>query len=130
MITLWQNSKDSDMIRNETIDILMNIAKASKEVLLAGTGGIVAYLYDYTRLSKADAAYRWSNKALIINMILGAFVGYVVGSLIPLTVGYRDAIVALSGVSAFTIIGIIESRFAAYLIERLTGKRMDDAKEV
>ena len=114
------------MVRNETIELIINVAKAGKEIILAGTGGVVAYLYDYTRMSKADETYRWSNKALVINTILGAFVGYVIGSLIPLEVNYRDAIIAFSGVSAFTIIGIVESRFAVYIIERLTGKKLDE----
>ena len=111
------------MVRNETLEIAMSLFKASKEVILAGMGGVVAYLYDYTRLSKIDETYRWSNKALTINMILGAFVGYSVGSLIPSDVSYRDAIIAFSGVSAFTIVGIIESRFATWLIERITGEK-------
>ena len=114
------------MVRNETVELVLNIVKAGKEIILAGTGGVVAYLYDYTRISKIDGAHRWSNKALFINTILGAFVGYVVGSLIPVDVTYRDAIIAFSGVSAFTIIGIVESRFAVFIIERVTGKKFDD----
>ena len=117
------------MIRSETIDIALSVFKASKEILLAGSGGVVAYLYDYTRISKEDDTYRWSNKAMVINMVLGAFVGYVIGSLIPVDVTYRDAIIAFSGVSAFTIIGIIESRFAQFIIERLTGRGIDNGKD-
>ena len=116
------------MIRNETLEIAINIFKACKEVLLAGTGGVVAYLYDYARMSKVNAAHRWSNKAMTINTIIGAFVGYVVGSLIPIDVTYRDAIIAFSGVSAFTIIGIIESRFAVWLIEKATGGKVNETK--
>ena len=114
------------MVRNETVELVLNILKAGKEIILAGTGGVVAYLYDYTRISRTNNEHRWSNKALFINTILGAFVGYVVGSLIPIDVTYRDAIIAFSGVSAFTIIGIIESRFAVWIIERLTGKKVDE----
>jgi len=115
------------MVRNDTIDLIVNIAKAGKEILLAGSGGVVAYLYDYTRMSKVNEEHRWSNKALVINTILGAFVGYVIGSLIPLEVYYRDAIIAFSGVSAFTILGIVESRFATMIIEKLTGKKLDES---
>ena len=115
------------MVRNETLELTINILKACKEILLAGTGGVVAYLYDYTRISKIDSEHRWSNKSMVINMVLGAFVGYTIGSLIPIDVIYRDAIIAFSGVSAFTIVGIIESRFAVWLIERLTGKKTDEA---
>ena len=114
------------MVRNEKIELVLNLAKAGKEIILAGTGGVVAYLYDYTRMSKANEEHKWSNKALFINTILGAFVGYTVGSVIPMDVTYRDAIIAFSGVSAFTIIGIVESRFAIFIIERLTGKKFDD----
>ena len=114
------------MVRNETIELIINVAKAGKEIILAGTGGVVAYLYDYTKTSKINELHKWSNKALFINTIIGAFVGYVVGSLVPMEVTYRDAIIAFSGVSAFTIIGIVESRFAIFIIERLTGKKFDD----
>ena len=114
------------MVRNETIELVLNLAKAGKEIILAGTGGVVAYLYDYTRMSKTNEEHKWSNKALFINTILGAFVGYTVGSVIPMDVTYRDAIIAFSGVSAFTIIGVIESRFAVFIIERITGKRLDE----
>ena len=114
------------MVRNETIELVLNLAKAGKEIILAGTGGVVAYLYDYTRMSKTNKEHKWSNKALFINTILGAFVGYTVGSVIPMDVTYRDAIIAFSGVSAFTIIGVIESRFAVFIIERLTGKKLDE----
>lgn len=114
------------MAQNETIDVIINVAKAGKEIILAGSGGVVAYLYDYTRSTKANETHKWSNKALVINTILGMFVGYVVGSLIPFNVTYRDAIIAFSGVSAFTIIGIVESRFAVWIIERLTGKKYDE----
>ena len=114
------------MVRNETVELVIDILKAGKEIILAGAGGVVAYLYDYTRMSKTNATHKWSNKALFINTVLGAFVGYVVGSLIPMEVTYRDAIIAFSGVSAFTIIGVVESRFAIWLIERLTGKKLDE----
>ena len=114
------------MSSNDNVDIVLSVLKACKEVLLAGTGGVVAYLYDYTRISKTNVEHRWSNKALVINTVLGAFVGYVVGSLIPIDVTYRDAIIAFSGVSAFTIIGVIESRFAVWLIERITGKKVEN----
>ena len=114
------------MVRNETVELVLNIVKAGKEIILAGTGGVVAYLYDYTRIVKTNDMHKWSNKALFINTIIGAFVGYVVGSLVPMEVTYRDAIIAFSGVSAFTIIGIVESRFAVFIIERLTGKKFDD----
>lgn len=114
------------MVRSETLDISISVFKACKEVLLAGSGGVVAYLYDYTKLSKANENYKWSNKALIINSLLGAFVGYTIGSLIPLDVTYRDAIIAFSGVSAFTIVGMIESRFAVWMIERVTGRKYDE----
>ena len=114
------------MIHNETVELIFSIAKAFKEILLAGAGGIVAYLYDYARMSKANEAHRWSNKAFAINTFLGAFVGYVIGSVIPLDVGFRDAIIAFSGVSAFTILGIVESRFATLIIEKLTGRKIDE----
>lgn len=114
------------MIHNETVEIIFNVTRALKEIILAGAGGVVAYLYDYSRISKVNAEHKWSNKALAINTVLGVFVGYVIGSLIPLDVSFRDAVIAFSGVSAVTILGIVESRFATLIIEKLTGKKLDE----
>lgn len=112
-------------MQNEYIEIATSLFKATKEVLLAGAGGVVAYMYDYTRLSKDNPDYKWSSKSMIINMCIGSFVGYTVGSFIPIDFAYRDGMIGFSGVSAYTIIGLIESKFAAMLIEKITGTRMD-----
>lgn len=117
------------MIQNEYIDAVIGLAKAAKEILFAGAGGIVAYMYDYTRLSKENSEYKWSYKAMFINMFIGSFVGYTIGSFIPLEYVYRDGIIGFSGVSAYTIIGIVESRFATWIVDKVTGGAGKDGKE-
>ena len=109
------------MIHNDYVDAIITICKAMKEILFAGAGGIVAYMYDYTQISKNNNEYKWSYRAMFINMFVGSFVGYTIGSFIPIEYAYRDGIIGFSGVSAYTIIGIIESRFASWIIGKVTG---------
>ena len=116
---------------NYYIDIVITVCKAMKEIIFAGAGGIVAYMYDYTQISKTNSEYKWSYRAMFINMFVGSFVGYTIGSFIPVDYAYRDGIIGFSGVSAYTIIGIIESRFASWIIGKVTGVPVEkDSKKV
>ena len=117
------------MIQNEYVEAVTGLIKAAKEILFAGAGGVVAYMYDYTRLSKENSDYKWSNKAMLINMFIGSFVGYTIGSFIPIDYAYRDGIIGFSGVSAYTIIAIVESRFATWIVDKVTGGVGKDGKE-
>jgi len=117
------------VIQSDYIELVTNLFKAMKEILFAGAGGVVAYMYDYTRMSKENSEYKWSNKAMLINMFIGSFVGYTIGSFIPVDYAYRDGIIGFSGVSAYTIIGIVESRFATWIVGKMTGGAVKDDKE-
>ena len=112
------------MVQNEHLEIFLSIVKAAKEIILSGAGGIVAYMYSFLRQSKDDSSYAWSNRTLLINMCIGSFVGYTIGSFIPLDYAYRDGLIGFSGVSAYTIIGLIESRFAVWMVEKITGTKV------
>ena len=106
---------------NEYVDTIISLFKAIRELLFAGAGGCVAYMYDYTTLSKSNSEHKWSWKTFFINMFISSFVGYTIGSFIPIDYAYRDGIIGFSGVSAYTIIGLVESKFASFVVDKLTG---------
>ena len=94
-----------------------------KDVLLGMAGGAIAYLFDYSRAKReGNVQFTFMFSSMIINVLLGAFVAYVVGSMIPLDTYGRDAMVGLSGVTAYNIILLAESKFASWLVEKLSKK--------
>ncbi len=97
-----------------------------KDVFLGLVGGLVAYLFDYKKADKEGRATIFKVSGVIINMALGAFVGYVMGTLLPLDTTGRDAIVALSGVTSYNILLLAESRFATWVFDKVTGKKSED----
>ena len=103
-------------------ELIVKILVALKDVLLGGLGGVAAYMFDYSRQKKQLEEVRWSNSAMFINLFLGAFVAYSFGTAIPEDVSGRDGIIGFIGVSSYAIMGIIESRFARIIIERILGK--------
>lgn len=109
------------MGNNEMLDLALKILGAMKDVLLGGAGGIIAYMFDYSRQKKAMDDVSWSNSAMIINMFIGAFVAYSLASFIPLDLAGRDGLVGFIGVSSYAILGIVESRFARYILDRFVG---------
>jgi hypothetical protein len=92
-----------------------------KDVLLGGMGGIVAYMFDYSRQKKQLEEVKWSNGAMFINMVIGAFVAYSLATFIPIDTSGRDGIVGFIGVSSYAILGIVESRFAKLILDRFIG---------
>ena len=111
---------------NDTFELISRVVVALKDVLLGGMGGIVAYMFDYSRQKKKLETVQWSNSAMLINMIIGAFVAYSLAAFIPTNIAGRDGIVGFIGVSSYAILGIVESRFARIVLDRFMGGR--DAK--
>jgi len=104
-----------------TVHELLTALSGIKDIVLGMAGGIAAYLFDYSKAKReGDADFRFLVSSMLINMALGAFVAYIIGSVISEDVTYRNAIIALSGVTAFQIILLAESRFAEWVIARLT----------
>ena len=97
-----------------------------RDVVLGACGGIVAYLFDYRKASKeGDATFVFKFSSLMINMVLGMFVAYSVGTFIPLDIVGRDAYIGGAGVFAYSILLVAESKAAIYLFEiadRVLGK--------
>lgn len=103
------------------MELATRIVVALKDVLLGGMGGIVAYMFDYSRQKKRMEDVQWSNSAMLINMVIGAFVAYSLAAFIPADTMGRDGLVGFIGVSSYAILGIVESRFARIVLDRFMG---------
>ena len=100
-----------------------------KDILLGLVGGLISYLFDYSKAKKnGNEEFIFRVSGMVINMSLGAFVGYVIGTLLPIETTGRDAIIALSGVTSYNILLLAESRFAVWVFEKVTGKDTSDNK--
>ena len=100
-----------------------------KDVFLGLVGGLISYLFDYSKAKRnGNEEFIFRVSGMVINMALGAFVGYVIGTLLPIETTGRDAIIALSGVTSYNILLLAESRFAVWIFERVTGKGTSDNK--
>ena len=108
---------------SDNFELFLKIVIATKDVLLGGFGGMVAYMFDYSKTKKINDEHKWSNSAMVINLFIGSFVAYSLGTFIPVDAVGRDGIIGLIGVSSYAILGIIESRFAKILLDRLIGVR-------
>ena len=100
-----------------------------KDIFLGLVGGLISYLFDYSKAKRnGNEEFIFRVSGMVINMSLGAFVGYVIGTLLPIETVGRDAIIALSGVTSYNILLLAESRFAVWIFERVTGKGTSDNK--
>ena len=100
-----------------------------KDIFLGLVGGLISYLFDYSKAKRnGNEEFIFRVSGMVINMSLGAFVGYVIGTLLPIETTGRDAIIALSGVTSYNILLLAESRFAVWIFERVTSKGTSDNK--
>ena len=100
-----------------------------KDIFLGLVGGLISYLFDYSKAKRnGNEEFIFKVSGMIINMSLGAFVGYVIGTLLPIETTGRDAIIALSGVTSYNILLLAESRFAVWIFEKVIGKDTSDNK--
>lgn len=104
-------------------DILV-IVIGAKDLILGMFGGMIAYLFDYSKAKRSgDKEFIFIYSSLFINIALGAFVGYIAGTIIDTDMRYRDAIIAFSGVSAYNILLLTENRFAAIIVNKILGDK-------
>jgi hypothetical protein len=104
--------------------MLIKILLSLKDVLLGFIGGAVAYLFDYIKARKdGNVEFKFMFTSMLINMMLGAFVAYSVGTFIPVDTTGRDAIIGFSGVTAYNILLLAESKFATWIMDKLTGTK-------
>ena len=98
--------------------LLQEIASSLKDATVGGIGGLVAYLYHYSKNKTADPTITMDIAAFAINGIVGAFMSYCFGGAIPTDLAYRDGIVGIIGVVGFGLMGLIESKFISFLCKR------------
>jgi hypothetical protein len=94
---------------------------AVKDVITGGVGGIIAYMYNYSKNKKDGLEPVWSNPMMFINMCIGGFTANTIGSFIPTDMWGRYGWIGAIGVSSYATIVIIESRFADVIIQRFLG---------
>ena len=103
------------------VDNVLFVISNLKDIMLGMAGGMIAYLFDYSKAKReGDVEFKFMVSSMVINMLLGAFVAYIVGSTLSSDIAYRDAIIGLSGVTAYNIIFLAESKFAKWVIDRIT----------
>jgi len=109
----------------ENIDIVF-IVIVYKDLLLGGLGGLVVYLYDYSKATRSNEEFVFRFSSLLINVVLGMFVSYGVGTALVAGTPYRDIILMASGFSAYNVLALTESRFAEYIFKKFTGDSVKD----
>ena len=116
-----------------SIDEIVKVLEFGKDIVLGAFGGLVAYLFDYKKANeKSDGKAVFKFSLLLTNITLGMFVAYSVGTLIPETTEGRTILIAGSGVFAFGILLLAESKLASYIFEigeRFFGKRIEKIEE-
>lgn len=99
-----------------------------KDILLGSIGGFIAYIFNFERAKRDRSKMETSEKmefsisSMLIYILLGMFIGYLIGTVLtPKTYG-RDVLISLGGFSAFSILLIADSRFAEWLYEKFNKK--------
>lgn len=105
------------MTANELYEILVKIGHALQEIIVGGVGGMVAYMVEFKRARTANENHKWNSASMVMHIFMGSFMAYVAGSFMPHDMVYRDGLIGLIGLTSYTIIGLIESRFATWLID-------------
>lgn len=100
-----------------------------KDVLLGVVGGAIAYLFDFSKARRDGNAFAFQVSSMLINMALGGFVAYMVGSIVPADTTGRDAIIGLTGVTSYQILLLAESKFATWIFHKITGEKIEDHQE-
>lgn len=95
------------------IDLLCKTIVALKDVLHSGVGAMMSYLYLYSHTKT------FSLSMFVIYLIVGFFIGYIVGMFIPVETNYRDGILCLVGVGSYTFFGVIESKIVKRIEEKI-----------
>lgn len=96
-----------------------------KDVFLGLIGGAISYLFDFSKARRQGLDFAFQISSMLVNMCLGGFVAYMIGSIIPLETMGRDAIVGVSGVTSYQILLLAESRFATWIFNKITGEKVD-----
>ena len=102
---------------NQINDTFMYLG-ALKDILLGAVGGVITYLFAYEKAKRGGSKIVFSFASLTINMTLGCFVAYLIGTALPLDIQFRDMMISFSALSAYNILLLVESRFAEWLLDK------------
>lgn len=110
------------MINPENLKSFFFLIDLIRDILLGAVGGFASYLFDIKKARDKGEPVNFSLVTLAINVFLGCFVGYLVGTLLEPKIMGRDAIVSFSGFTAFGILVFIQSKFAEWLYDKIVKK--------
>jgi len=104
------------MSANEIYSIVSQIISSTKDILVGGTGGLMMYFVENRRMKEKGIDAKMDVGQMLINIFIGSFVAYVIGSSIAPDTPYRDGIVAVIGMCSYSIVGLLESRFTQWIV--------------
>ena len=104
------------MSANEIYNIVSQLVASTKDILVGGTGGLMMYFVENRRLKEKGVDAKIDIGQMFINIFIGSFVAYVIGSSIAIDTPYRDGIIAVVGMCSYSIVGLLESRFTQWVV--------------
>lgn len=116
------------MNTHETYELLVKLTAALKEVLIGGTGGMIAYMVEYKKQKALVPEYKWSSGGMIIHIFIGSFIAYIAGTFMAADMTYRDGLIGLVGLTSYTLVGLLESNFTKWAIDvfmAMIGNKID-----
>ena len=119
------------MTAEQIFDAVVKLTVALKEILVGGTGGMIAYMVEYKRQKALVPEHKWSSGTMIIHIFIGSFVAYVAGTFMPPDMTYRDGLIGLVGLTSYSLVGLMESNFTKYamnVLMAMIGNKNDDTK--
>ena len=105
------------MTAEQIFDVAVKLAVAFKEILVGGTGGMIAYMVEYKRQKALVPEYKWSSGGMIIHIFIGSFVAYIAGTFMAADMTYRDGLIGLVGLTSYSLVGLLESNFTRWAID-------------
>ena len=109
--------KESYMSAHEMYELLIKLSTALKEVLVGGTGGMIAYMVEYKRQKALIPEHKWSSGTMVIHIFIGSFIAYIAGTFMAADMTYRDGLMGLIGLTSYSLVGLLESNFTKWAIE-------------
>lgn len=113
-----------EIISTDSINLMFQIIILFKDSLLGFIGGALMYLFIYQKnnykaeLKNEESRFKFRFSSLIISALLGSFIAYICGNIIPPDLKFRDSIIGLSGLLSYQIMALIESSAMKYILNR------------
>lgn len=111
----------------EELQYLLSMFAVFHDSIMGAFGGFISYLFDYIKAGKAKDkgkrvtfVFRWSS--LLTMTLMGAFVAGALGTMLNSGAFARDVFVAFSGLCAYQIIYIADSKFPAYIMNLMLNR--------